>query len=318
MIAAMDESDSAFAALNWRSLSALRAFDTAARLGSFRAAAEALNLTPSAVSHQIKALEGHLGARLFHREGRAVALTEAGARLAPHVRQGFAAFARGAAAVQAGPRARQIRVSSLGLFNQMVLIPSLPRFSRRHPDYEVRVEAKADFVDFETDDVDVAIRVGDGRWPGLTSTALLAICGAPVASPAFAAAHAIATPADLAAVRLVHDTALPDGWRRWLEIQGVARAAQSGDLWFDSAPATLQAAEQGLGVALAIDPLIRLWPGYGERLAPLFPGLAAPRTRYWLVCRPGAEADVKIRAFVRWLVQACRDLGAGDAQGPPG
>lgn len=303
----MSESDSSEVQLRrGLPLAAIRAFDAAAQLGSFKSAAEALGLTPSAVSHQIRSLEQVLGAKLFHRQGRIVVLSEAGARLAPHIRQGFTAFARGMATVQAGDRARRIRVSALAMFSQTVLIPNLDRFTARWPQYEVRIETTPAFVDFDREDVDVAIRVGDGRWPGLKATELLRISGVPVATADYAAERRLTTPADLAGARLIHDTALPMAWRRWLATQEIDREAQPADLWFDAAPATLHAAEQSLGVALAIDPLVRRWPGYGGRLRPLFPGISTPRSRYWLVRRPDSEADPKIRAFTNWVRAACR------------
>ncbi len=288
---------------------ALRAFDLAARLGSFRAAAAAAHLTPSAVSHQIKALERSVGAALFHRQGRAIVLTEAGAAFAAHVRQGFLAFERGARAVRGGERGRQIRVSALALFSQTVLLPNLGRFSARWPDYDMRIESTPRFVDFDQEDIDVAIRVGNGRWPGLRCSELLRITGAPVAGPAWLAAHPVSGPDDLRAARLIHDAAQPQAWRNWLAAHDVDRPNAPGDLWLDSAPATLHAAEQGLGVAFAIDPLVRAWPGFGERLLLVLPGAGGPRTRYWLVRRPESDRDPKIRAFAAWLRSACATLG---------
>jgi LysR family transcriptional regulator, glycine cleavage system transcriptional activator len=305
----MSESDSSvrgpLAALP---LSALRTFDAAARLGSFKSAAEWLGLTPSAVSHQIKGLELTMGAPLFQRQGRAVILSEAGARLAPHVRQGFLAFERGATAVRGGARARQIRVSALGMFSQTVLIPNLSAFTRRWPSYDVRIESTPRFVDFDREDVDVAIRVGDGQWPGLKCTELLRIRGCAVASPGYLEAHPIRQPEDLVAARLIHDLAQPNAWQTWLAGHNVSRPPHDWDLWFDSAPATLHAAEQGLGVAFAIDPLVRLWPDFGRRLVPALPGATGPRTRYWLVRRPEADSDPKIRAFSNWARNACRRI----------
>lgn len=289
-------------------LAALRAFDAAVRLGSFRAAADAIGLTPSAVSHQVKALERALGVSLFRRQGRAVVLTEAGEALAPHVRQGFLAFERGAYAVRGGPRARQIRVSSLALFSQTVLIPNLARFSARSPGYDVRIESTPRFVDFDQEDIDVGIRVGDGRWPGLKCTELLRITGTPVASPALLAAKPLEGPADLVGARLIHDTAQPHAWKTWLAGHGVERADEEGDLWLDSAPATMHAVEQGLGLGFAIDPLIRAWPGFGERLVFALPAFGGPATRYWLVRRPESDRDPKVRAFITWLRAACREL----------
>jgi DNA-binding transcriptional LysR family regulator len=306
----MDEADSLIERPGRLPLAALRAFDAAVRTGGFKTAADDLGLTASAISHQIRALERLAGVRLFHRQGRAVVLSEAGARLAGQVRQGFAALARGLAEARAGERARRIHVSALALFSQTVLIPNLAAFHARWPQYEVRIVTTPAFADFDRDDVDVAIRVGTGRWPGLTSSELLRIRGAPVASPGYLATSLIATPADLAGARLIHDAALPDGWRRWLAAQGVSRENAASDLWFDTAPATLHAAEQGLGVALAIDPLVRSWPGYGVALAPVFASLEVPHTRYWLAHRRDADADPKIRAFVSWVRAACRRLDA--------
>ena len=289
-------------------LSGLRAFDAAARLGSFRAAADALGVTPSAVSHQIKTLERELGSPLFRRQGREVILSEAGACLAPYVRQGFLAFDRGTAHVRGRTRARQIRISATPLINQTILIPNLAKFSERWPDYDVRIEATTKYVDFDRDDVDVAIRYGNGRWPGLECTELLRIAGLPVATRAHLADRRIQKPVDLATTRLIHDAAQPRAWSVWLSAQGVSQRDESHDFWFDSAPATLQAAEQNLGVALAVNPLVRLWPGFGKRLIAAFPGLTGPRARYWLVRRPEADVDPKIKAFVSWVRAACRSV----------
>ncbi len=290
-------------------LAALRAFDTAARLGSFRAAAEANGLTPSAISHQIKTLERSLGAALFRRVGRAAVLTDVGVTFAAQVRHGFMTIERGAAAIRGGPRARQIQVSALALFVQSVMIPNLATFSAQWPDYDVRIETTTRYVDFDSEDVDVAIRLGDGRWPGLRCRELLRIQGAPVASAATLGQRPIVSAADLAGARLIHDTAQPQAWRAWMAAQGVERSEASGDVWLDSAPATLHAAEQGLGVALAIDPLVRSWPGFGTGLIYVLPNATGPCTRYWLVRRPEADRDPRIRAFEAWIREACGGLG---------
>jgi LysR family glycine cleavage system transcriptional activator len=245
---------------------------------------------------------------LFHRRGRDVVLSEAGASLAPYVRQGFLAFDRGTAIVRGRARARQIRVSALALFSQTILIPNLAKFSERWPDYDVRIEATTRYVDFDRDDVDLAIRYGNGKWPGLECTELLRITGLPVATRAHLTERRLHKPADLVTARLIHDAAQPRAWSAWLGAQGVSQRDESRDLWFDSAPATLQAAEQNLGVALAIDPLIYRWPGFGKRLVAAFPGLTGPRARYWLARRPESDVDPKIRAFISWVCAACRSF----------
>jgi len=97
-------------------------------------------------------------------------------------------------------------------------------------------------------------------------------------------------------------------WKIWLAGHGVERPGEEGDLWLDSAPATMHAVEQGLGVGFAIDPLIRAWPGFGERLVFALPEFSGPATRYWLVRRPESDRDLKIRTFIAWLRAACREL----------
>lgn len=288
------------------SVAGLKAFDAAARLGSFAEAADALGLTPSAISHQIRALEREIGTALFVRQGRAVVLSEAGTILAPYVRQGFVAFERGVAALHGRTRARQIKVSGLALFNQTILIPRLADFTARWPDYDVHIEATSRYVNFDQEDVDVAIRAGDGDWPGVTATELLRIAGLPVALPGFIAAQHLKAPDDLRRVRLIHHGAQPEAWSQWLKNQGITDRDDSRDLWFDSAPAMLQAAEQGLGVAMGIDPLVRRWPGFGERLVPVFPECGSLQSRYWLVHRRESGSDPKIKAFASWVRSACR------------
>ena len=122
--------------------------------------------------------------------------------------------------------------------------------------------------------------------------------------------HPVRAPLDLVGARLIQDTAQPQAWRVWLAAQGVARSDTAGDLWFDSAPATLHAAEQGLGIALAIDPLVRAWPGFGTGLTYVLPQASGPRTRYWMVRRPESDRDPRIRAFETWLRESCQGLGA--------
>ena len=287
-------------------LEALRAFDAAARVGSFTAAAAQLCVTPSAISHQIKTLERALGTALFHRQGRAITLSDAGKAFAPFVRQGLMSFARGVATVRGSTRARQIRLSTPALFNQTVLIPNLAEFSARWPQYDLHIEITPRVASFDHDDVDVAVCVGQGRWAGLESAELLRIGGLPVATRTHLTKMKLRVPADLSAARLIHDASQPQAWSAWLRAQGVSGRDESHDLWFDAAPALLQAAEQDLGVAIALDPLIYLWPGFGERLVPAFPGCSGPKSRYWLVRRPESDSDPKIKAFCGWVRRACR------------
>src|SRR5580698_3005172 len=141
-------------------LSALRAFETAARHLNFSRAAEELSITHSAVSHQIKALEGHLGVKLFKRSGRAMLLTGDGQRLYAHVREAFARLQRGVAELRADARRSIITVSVLPGFAARWLVPRLPEFNRRHPDMDVNLRATLELTDFSREEVDLAVRFG--------------------------------------------------------------------------------------------------------------------------------------------------------------
>lgn len=279
-------------------LSALRAFEAAARLGSFRDAAAELGVTPSAVSHQVKALEDWLGAAVFARSVRAVRLTELGAALARETGGAFDALAESAAQAKAAGADTRLRVSALPLFTNVWLVPRLARFAQAHPHVALEIETTNRVVDLHRDDVDVAIRNVFAPTTGLAARKLLDLHAVPLCAPALAAT--LKTPADLARATLIHISARRAGWDEWLAAAGVGDLKPAGNLSFDTIPSALEAATQGRGVLLGLAPLIWDAPGVAG-LAPLFdlPPLSAGT--YFIVHRRDDRARVVVRAFVDWV-----------------
>jgi LysR family glycine cleavage system transcriptional activator len=180
------------------SLHALRAFEASARLGSFKAAARELFVTPAAVSQQIKLLEEELGTRLFIRMNRAVALTEAGQALAPVLRDAFERITETVRRLPGRERPGTLTISVLPSFAAKWLVPRLGRFQQRHPEIDVRISASMHLVDFGREDVDLAIRHGSGSWTGVTAVRLFAEDLVPVCSPRLLRGrHPLRTPQDL-------------------------------------------------------------------------------------------------------------------------
>ncbi|TWT03924.1 LysR family transcriptional regulator [Reyranella sp. CPCC 100927] len=286
-------------------LSALLAFERAATHLSFRRAAQDLAISPSAVSHQIRGLEERFGVRLFARTGRAVRLTPDGERYLHAASAGLSLLDEAGRALhrrgRGGPR--ELRVSALPFFTSTVLIPSLAAFTSRHPDLTVHIEATHQYADFDNAGVDVAIRYGRERSAGLRLEPLVDVRSQPVCAPIIARAG-LRKPADLARQVLIHVDQQPRAWPAWLKEMGVAHLKPRGDLWFDSMPAALEAAEQGLGVALAMYPLIKGRQSFGTRLVMPFDGRAERSSTLYFVCRPEQAKDRRISAFRRWLIAA--------------
>ena len=281
-------------------LSALRPFEAAARLESFSRAAEELNLTHGAVSHQVRALEEHLGTPLFTRHGKRVALTAAGRAFAERIRSALGEIAHAAEAASAGARGNRLTVSVLPSFASRWLMPRLIRFMDANPGIEVNVIASTVLANFAADEVDVAIRFGVGPWPSLVCERFLDDEYFPVASPKLNRGKLPKTPRDLLRVAIIREDR--DYWRAWFEKAGVpieeARAAR-GPIFNDSTYA-LQAAARGEGIALARRSIVGEDLERGT-LKRLFDIAVASRERYWFVS-PRELADApRVRAFRDWV-----------------
>jgi LysR family glycine cleavage system transcriptional activator len=290
-------------------LAALQAFERAATQLSFRRAARDLALSPSAVSHQIRNLEEHFGVRLFARASRSVRLTLQGERYLQSVRQ--ALFLLEAASRDLRTQARggpsHLRISALPFFTSAILIPSLADFERRCANVRLTIEGTHQYADFDAGCVDVAIRYGREHAVGLKLERLINVTGLPVCAPQLIA-RGLKVPANLADAVLIHVSQQPRAWTAWLTEMGLPALVARRELWLDSVPAALEAAERGLGVALAMHPLIKAWRGFGRSLVAPFPRRSERAETIYLVCRPEQAQDKLIVAFRSWLFDAIANV----------
>lgn len=292
-------------------LAALRVFEAAARRLNFRQAAEELHVTPGAVSQQIRLLEEHVGAPLFVREGRGVALTEAGKAALPALRLGFEKLAEAARLMRQPQRKHRVTVSVAPSFAAKWLVPRLERFSAEHPVVEVWVSAEMAVVDFAAADVDLAIRYGAGRYPGLSAELLLAETVLPVCAPILLEAAPIATPRDLLNHTLLHDVSSLDAdgapdWPTWLRAHGVDGAGAARGPRFNQSSLVIEAALAGRGVALAKRALADADLSAGRLTAPLGAGGERLAFGYHLVWPRERSFSTAQQAFIDWLKREAR------------
>lgn len=293
-------------------LNAIRAFEAAARSESFARAAEELCVTPGAVGHQVKALEAALGVRLFEREKQRLRLSAAGRDYLATVRDALDRIALGTACLLRREEAGVLTVSTSPDFAAKWLVHRLGAFAAAHPGIDLRISAVARAVDFAREEVDVAVRHGDGHWPGLHAAPLGPERLFPVCSPHVAAG--LASPSDLLCAPLLR---LDDGrgWARWFEAAGLREPVPRGPV-LDRASLLIDAAADGQGVALARTTLAA-WDLRQGRLVRPF-ALSLPTANgFWVVC-PGATAERrKIAAFRAWIVgEAAEDARRLDPDGP--
>jgi len=287
-------------------LNALRAFEAAGRHLSLTRAAEELNVTPAAVSHQIKALEAYLGVPLFHRRNRALLLTDAGQICLPGLRQGFEHLAEAVDAARGQIADRPLTVSVAPSFGAKWLVPRLDRFTAAHPGLDVRLDASTRLADPLREDIDVCIRYGPGNYPGLHVECLMAEEVVPVCSPALLKGpDGLRAPTDLCKHVLLHvdapigDNNLPD-WPMWLAAAGVTNCDVSRGPRFTMASMAVQVAIAGQGVALAGSVLVADDIAAGHLVKPF--ELSFPtKFSYYVVCSPATAEQTRVVAFREWL-----------------
>jgi LysR family transcriptional regulator, glycine cleavage system transcriptional activator len=284
-------------------LNAVRAFEAAARHLSFTRAAEELHVTQAAISHQIKALEERLGLRLFDRRHRALALTPAGQRYLPGVR---AAFERLAAATEQliGAEARgAVTVSMISSFATKWLLPRLGRFRTAQPDIEVRITTSTSLVDFSREDVDMAIRYGRGRWPNADAVRLVSEDIFPVCAPdLLKGPKPLKRLADLVHHTLLHVSGFQEDWQVWLTAAGASGIDPTRGPQFDMTLLALDAAANGLGVALGRTALVAGDLATGRLVKPFDIEMAA-ESAYYVVTPSRRTLPTKVIAFRDWLLQ---------------
>ena len=288
-------------------LTALRAFEAAARLSSFTRAARELHVTPAAVSHQIRGLEKFLGVTLFRRTTRRLELTEQGRVAAELFREGFEKLARGVSQLRADETGASLTLSVTTAFATRWLVPRLGRFARRCPGIDLHLRAGTQPVDFDHDDIDLAVRIGRGGVAGAIAIPLFGESVVPLASPAFIRHHGLRRPADLARVPLLHDDSMrrvgrPTRWTEWLAAAKVRNVDTGHGMHIDDGHLVLQAAAGGSGVALgrlvyALDDLD------ARRLRMPFGPVLDLDVQYYLFVPEARASEPAIAAVRAWFVQ---------------
>lgn len=283
-------------------LQALRTFVEVSQRGSITAAAQALHVTPGAISQQIRLLEERLGIALLVRERHGMRMTEAGADVYPMLSAAFAQIDKAVDMLEAMKARQSLTVSTVATFAASWLVPRLGRFKQRHPHIEIRVEATPALVDLRRDHVDVALRHGLGDYPGLDVVPLMAPVLVPVAAPGLAASVTLTEPAECLDYPLLHDADRAD-WPLWLSAHGVAQdpRAQRGNA-FDDDFLLIRAAESGQGLALVPAAHAQEEIAAG-RLVQVLDKPWPSRFAYYAVSRPGAAQRPEVRAFIDWILE---------------
>jgi LysR family transcriptional regulator, glycine cleavage system transcriptional activator len=289
-------------------LNALKAFEAAARHESFTRAAEELCVTQGAVSHQVKALETELAIKLFNRERQRLIITEAGREYLNVVRDALDRIAIGTERLLQRQSVGVLTVSTSPDFAAKWLVHRLGHFAEAHADIDLRISATLHHVDFAREEVDLAVRHGDGNWPGLdtvrlSTEQLFAVCSPKLLS----GRRRLEKVADVLKFPLIHLDSRAD-WTKWLQGLGVDDADVSHGPVLNRASMVIDAAINGQGIALARTTLAA-WDLIHGRLVRPFPDSMPVARTYWIVCPKATATFPKIATFREWLLtEASSDL----------
>ena len=290
------------------SLNGLRAFEAAARHLSFTQAASELNVTQTAISHQIRRLEEELGIRLFIRKNRALALTPQARDYLPGVRAAFNDLRLATDRLLRKDDDNVLTVSTLASLAAKWLLPRLTAFQEAHPGIDVRITTSTALVEFRNGDVDAAIRYGRGNWPGLRAEWLMADEVFPVCSPALLSGkRPLQTAEDLRDHVLLHTSNNSDDWRQWLTAAGLpSDLSRLPGITFDLILMTVQAAIDGIGVAMGRTSYVQDDIAKGRLVVPFNIALPAD-AGFYLVSPEGVAEPPKLKAFRQWLLASARN-----------
>ena len=291
------------------SLNGLRAFEAAARHLSFTNAAAELNVTQTAISHQIRRLEEELGIRLFVRQNRALTLTPEARDYLPGVHAAFNDLRLATDRLLRKDDDHVLTISTLASLAAKWLLSRLSAFQEAHPGIDVRITTSAALVDFKNGDVDAAIRYGRGQWPGLRADWLMADQLFPVCSPALLSGNRpLRCPEDLRDHVLLHtSSANSDDWRLWLTAAGLpTNLSTHPGVTFDLILMTVQAAIDGIGVAMGRTSYVEADIAKGRLVVPF--KITLPADAGFYLVSPESRADSpKLKAFRQWLIAAAQN-----------
>jgi len=295
-------------------LNALKAFEAVARRLSVKNAADELCVTPGAVSQMLKALEAHLGVTLFRRVNRGIFLTVAGQNYLPSVHNAFRQIAEATQRIATSADTGVLTVSATPFFAAAWLVPRLKEFQDANPEIDLQVMASNGLADFSRDGVDVAIRHGLGRYPGLRSARVVAVEVVPVAAPSLVAKlGAPASPADLTRWPHVHD-AERKGWHLWFEAAGIDEIRNPRGSAFDDSGLLLRAVLAGQGAGLLPAAMVASELAEG-RLVKLADVALLGAFAYYLVYPEASHERPKVAAFRAWILDAAAREAARETSG---
>ena len=292
-------------------LAHLQAFEAAARLGSVTAAARELNLTQSAVSRQIKALEDQLEVSLFHRERQTIRLTPGGEAYARDIRDALKKISTASLNLRANPLGGTLNLAILPTFGTRWLAPRLPKFLAAHPGITLNLMTRLSVFDFRLEAMDAAIHFGTGEWSGAETALLREEQVVPACAPELKARYDFQEPADVRKAPLLHMTTRPDAWERWLRVHNVPDEHVQGML-FDQFATVAQVARSGLGVALLPVFLIEeeLRTGQLVRALDLPQGGEMKSAEAYYLAWPADRAKhAPLVAFKAWILNEIQEAG---------
>lgn len=284
------------------SLRELRAFCIAAELGSFRAAADRLFVSASAVSHQIKNLEETLGSQLFERNTRSLDLTDAGHELLGDIQPLIEDFDTVIGRHTRATKASRLRISVQPFFASELFVPRLADFRDAHPDIDITVDTSDESTEKHPSNADVSIRIFKSPPAGLASHELFPLRLIPAGSPKFYDKIQLRAGKVVSEFPLILHESRPKSWRQWQRSSGITLPRSASLTRMDSMIAVVRAAERSLGAALVPAGLIDAW-FHADTLVPLFEHELVTEETYFLVCRPDDAELPHVAAFTEWVLQ---------------
>jgi DNA-binding transcriptional LysR family regulator len=282
------------------SSSALAAFDSVARLGSFSLAADELSLTQGAISRQVMSMEEQLGVRLFERGARGVSLTAEGRTYAKAIGAALGEIRAASLQLMTKTHGSVLNLAMLPTFGTRWLLPRIPDFVDSHPEITINFATRIGQFDFEREGIDMAIHIGQPDWPAAESTFLMPEMVAPVCSPAFLADHPIKSAQDIADFPLLHMASRPGAWDHWFQSLGIVTSPTKG-MRFEQFSSVAQACIAGLGIALMPLFLIEVELKVGQ-IVQAFPHQVRSPSSYYAVAPVSRSNHVPVKLFREWLL----------------
>lgn len=295
-------------------IKAILVFHVTARAGSISRAAEELHVTPSAVSQQIQLLESQFGVTLLTKAGRGIALTEAGERYFSMISDQIESVEEATATIRGFRSVTTLTIRATPTLSNKWLLPRLGGLLDRHPDLEVRLDGTNEPTDFNQEIVDLEIRHGNGRWPGLFVEGLAEERFFPVCSPSYAAERSLVA-GELPAHRLIHSVKSQAQWMTWFQMADAATDARWRRVLFDRSHMAIDAAVRGMGIALESTLMMQDELKSGALICPVQNPPELRITTQWIVCPRDHLHQRKVRQFLEWLRderdawQALQDTG---------